>query len=110
MHPTKPARLALSLKLVIALRQLALRATADPSMRRCAPTRDDHAIQRHWAAGERVLLPSADPLKARRSRSASPPRCTPSGMRSTSRRRTTGAAAAKPRDRSRALKLAEASA
>ena len=56
---------------LIALRQLALRATADRVDSSMREYRDRHAIQNTWPAGERVLVcVGPDPLSARLVRSA----------------------------------------
>jgi two-component system sensor histidine kinase KdpD len=56
---------------LIALRQLALRATADRVDSSMREYRDRHAISATWAAGERVLVcVGPDPLSARLVRSA----------------------------------------
>ncbi len=56
---------------LIALRQLALRATADRVDSTMREYRDRHAIQNTWPAGERVLVcVGPDPLSARLVRSA----------------------------------------
>jgi two-component system sensor histidine kinase KdpD len=56
---------------LIALRQLALRATADQVDAAMREYRDDHAITETWAAGERVLVcVGPDPLSERLVRAA----------------------------------------
>lgn len=56
---------------LIALRQLALRATAERVDAAMREYRDDHAITQPWAAGERLLVcVGPDPLAARLVRSA----------------------------------------